>query len=68
MQRLKLLLGKFPVTEVVRAHGAVRMVINISGFKITCHSLPESVDVRNGDILTLYTEVATRAQPKQSSV
>jgi hypothetical protein len=51
--RLVLVLGKFRVTE----RQANLMKIALGGSTTMTVTLPDHVDVRAGDLLTLYTEV-----------
>lgn len=64
--RLRLILGKYPVTRVEKGLTGLLMEIALpGGMKILC-DLPVTADVRLGDLLTLYTEVLAdpnRPQP-----
>lgn len=58
--RHKLALGKYLVTRVVKHHLGFEMVIDLgNSIKLTC-VVPPSSDVREGDVLTLYTEVLVK--------
>ena len=65
--RHKLVLGKFPVTGVKRTYDGFEFALQLPGLKLVLH-VPPSSDVREGDILTLYTEVLTHAQSSEPSV
>lgn len=61
--RLILSLGKFRVIS----RQNLQMKIALGGSTTMTVSLPPHADVKEGDILTLYTEVLY-AQPKQPSI
>lgn len=61
--RLVLVLGKFRVTE--RQNRLMKIALGGST-TMTC-TLPEGADVREGDILTFYTEVLYAA-PQPTSI
>jgi len=61
--RYVLILGKYRVTE--RTEGAMKLALG--GSTTMTITLPPQADVREGDILTLYTEVL-HAQPEQTSI
>ena len=61
--RLILVLGKFRVTE--RQHNLMK--IALGGSTTMTVTLPDGADVREGDILTLYTEVLY-ANPQSTSI
>lgn len=61
--RLVLVLGKFRVTD--RQNNLMKIALGGST-TMTC-TLPDGADVREGDILTFYTEVLY-ATPKSASV
>jgi hypothetical protein len=66
--RYKLMLGKFPVREVRKSPtGFVFLLDMLQGVKLAVE-VPAHADVREGDWLTLYTEVLTNAQPSTASV
>jgi hypothetical protein len=55
--RLKLILGKYRVIRVERAGAFLRFALELQeGIKIVCE-IPATADVKEGDLLTLYTEV-----------
>lgn len=60
--RMILVLGKFRVTE--RQTNLMKIALGGST-TMTC-TLPDQADVREGDLLTLYTEVLY-AQPRQTN-
>ena len=61
--RLRLVLGKYRVTERTSVHFKVAL----GGSTTMTVPLMEGMDVREGDILTLYTEVPY-ARPKSTPV
>jgi hypothetical protein len=58
--RLKLILGKFPVRHISVDR---IMTIRLPSLGIMQVPLPPSADVREGDLLTIYTEILTHAKP-----
>jgi hypothetical protein len=58
--RLRPILGKYPVSAVDKVISGWRVTLQLPGVKLIM-DLPEFVDVRVGDILTLFTEVLTHA-------
>ena len=62
--RLVLVLGKFRVIE--RRENLMKIALGGST-TMTC-TLPEHADVREGDILTFYTEVLYDANPGSTSI
>lgn len=62
--RFKLELGKFPVLRVVdRGFGEKQFALRVNEVSIVI-TAPHDADVHEGDLLTLYTEVAV-AVPKR---
>lgn len=62
--RYKLVLGKYPVVRVEQIAGGFAFVIQFpNGVKMIVNS-PTDADVREGDLLTLYTEVLAHAKPR----
>ncbi len=57
--RLRLVLGKFRVVDL---RGQTMKVALGGSTTMTCQ-LPDLADVREGDLLTLYTEVLVKAKP-----
>lgn len=65
--RIKLALGKFPVLRVVDLGGPKQFSLKVNEVTIVI-TAPSSADVREGDLLELYTEVALAipsSTPKQ---
>lgn len=64
--RFKLILGKFPV---VRVHepvlGIKQFAIQMQGVRVVIDA-PHDVDVREGDLLSLYTEVPLGLPKKEN--
>lgn len=66
--RFKLLLGKYRIVKVeMNAIGPAFALDLGSGAKMVIQG-SNVMDVREGDLLTLYTEVLAHAQPSQTSV
>jgi hypothetical protein len=66
--RFKLFLGKFPVVRVVRTSVGLDMALELPGLGKLIVGLPAIADVREGDLLTLYTEVLANANPIPPSI
>lgn len=66
--RTKLLLGKYPVLRVIdRGFGIKQFSLRINDVTLVVPA-PSSVDVHEGDLLSLYTEVPIaipQSTPKQ---
>jgi len=61
--RLKLILGKYRVERITKEPAGFAMTIRLneeSDIKLTCF-VPIFADVKEGDVLTLYTEVLRHA-------
>lgn len=55
--RFKLVLGKYPVVRIEQSSTGLRFALALQeGIKFVVE-VPANVDVREGDLLTLYTEV-----------
>lgn len=66
--RLKLVLGKFPVARVIKTPWGFAFSLTLPGIKEKLViSVPDHADVREGDLLTLYTEVLTNAPSQPTS-
>lgn len=61
--RYQLLLGKFQVKRVYQDLGQLKMAIELPGLGLMLCPIPPSADVREGDLLTLFTEILANAQP-----
>lgn len=55
--RLKLLLGKFEVTRVERRGPGLTLAIEFPGLGHLIAHVPVDADVRETDLLTIYTEI-----------
>ena len=55
--RLRLILGKFPVSAITKTLTGWQIELTLGGTTTAKFIVPHSADVRQGDILTLYTEV-----------
>jgi len=60
--RHKLVLGRFPVVGVQRSSAGFKFALQLPGIKLILE-VPPSSDVREGDLLTLYTEVLAHGRP-----
>lgn len=63
--RFKLELGKFPIQRIIdKGFGVKEFSIRVNQvtLAITC---PRDADLREGDLLSLYTEVALNAKPSE---
>lgn len=61
--RYKLALAKLPVLKVEKTPTGFRFALDmLNGVKMIV-DVPGHADVREGDLLTLYTEVLVHAQP-----
>ncbi len=65
--RLKLLLGKFRVTKVDKTPLGYRFALHFPGLGHMLCDVPGAADVREDDLLTLYTEILTNAPPISTS-
>jgi hypothetical protein len=65
--RHRLVLGKFPVIAVERTAFGFKFVLQLPGIKLVLE-VPPSSDVREGDILTLYTEVLAHAKSSKPPI
>lgn len=62
--RYQLILGKFPIVKIEKDQlGNVQASIRISKDTFMIIGPPPNSDVREGDLLTLYTEVLVNAKP-----
>ena len=67
--RLRLILGKYRVTKVAKDALGILFVLDLTNsVRITFDSIPPYADVREGDLLTLYTEVLTNDNPQQTPI
>ena len=65
--RYKLVLGKFRVIRVNKIGAVLQMHVDLPGLGTMHISVPSTADVREGDLLTFYTEVLS-ANVGQSSI
>lgn len=65
--RYKLILGKFRVGRVVELGAALEFSIELPGLGQLIVTGPKA-DIKEGDLLTLYTEVFANALSSQSSI
>lgn len=63
MTRLKLVLGKFLCTRVQDTLGRTNFALELPGLGHVVIHVPPSADIREGDLLTVYTEVLTKERP-----
>lgn len=66
--RYKLILGKFVVRKVEKTPTGFRFSIFLPGLGHLIPEVPSSADVREGDIITLYTEVLSNADPNKPPI
>jgi hypothetical protein len=66
-RRYQLLLGKFQVTRVTRELGQLRMAIELPGLGHMIVDIPPTAYVREGDLLTFYTEILS-ANPNPTPI
>lgn len=67
MTRLKIVLGKFLCTRVQNTLGQVKFAVELPGLGHVVINVPPSADIREGDLLTLYTEVLTKGKADAKS-
>ena len=65
--RYKLVLGKYPIIRVEKTPFGFDFCIQLPNGVRMVVSAPPSADVKEGDVLTLYTEVLANAQEHGSS-
>ena len=65
--RYKLVLGKFRVTRVIEKGQFLEFNIHLPELGHLICTGPKA-DVREGDLLTLYTEILADAQPSRSPI
>lgn len=61
------ILGKFRVAEVAPTLTGFKAKIQLGPAQMEVNNIPSHADIRSGDIITLYTEVPTNAQPSRTS-
>jgi hypothetical protein len=66
MSRLKLVLGKYPVKKLERKFGGLVFWLDLGGPQMQIR-LNNDADVREGDLLTIYTEVLNASPPHSSN-
>ncbi len=64
--RYKIILGKFQVTRVIEKRGLLEFSIELPGLGQLICTGPKA-DVREGDLLTLYTEILSHAKSVEPS-
>ena len=64
--RYKLILGKFAVTRIIERGAALEFHIHLPGLGYLMCTGPKA-DVREGDLLTLYTEILAKDKPNALS-
>ena len=65
--RYKIVLGKFAVGKVNEKAGLLEFTIELPGLGRLICTGPKA-DVKEGDLLTLYTEILANAKPRSASV
>lgn len=66
--RLKLVLGKFLVSNVSRTVGGHKFTLTFPGLGQIHVDVGFDVDVKEGDLLTLYTEVLSDAKSRPTPI
>lgn len=66
--RLRLILGKFPVVSVNKSISGYKIGLQLPNGIQMMIDIPETSDVRQNDLLTLYTEILTHAIPQQPPI
>jgi hypothetical protein len=66
--RMKLALGKFRVIRITKAAVGFDFILELPNSVYMTINVPTYADVREGDLLTLYTEVLTHANPEPPSI
>lgn len=64
--RYKLILGKFAIGRVIEKGPFLEFSIELPGLGCLVCTGPKA-DVKEGDLLTLYTEILANAQPSPTS-
>ena len=65
--RYKLILAKLPVTKVEKVPAGFKFALDmLNGVKLVVE-VPAHADVKEGDLLTIYTEVLAHAHPRSTS-
>ena len=65
--RYKLALAKLPIVKIDKSPSGFRFALDmLNGVKLVVEA-PIHADIREGDLLTLYTEVLVHAQPSTTS-
>ena len=64
--RYKLILGKFAVTRIIERGPSLEFHIHLPGLGYLMCTGPKA-DVREGDLLTLYTEILAKDKPNALS-
>lgn len=66
--RYKLIIGKYPVVQIEREADGLACALQFpAGIKFVFKGIPPMADLREGDLLTLYTEVLL-AKPNPTSI
>lgn len=66
--RYKLVLGKYPIAKITEREGILRVDVQLNGPVMFTFYVGKYADVREGDLLTLYTEVLANAQPVEAPI
>ena len=64
--RLKLVLGKYVAKKVTRQFGGLQFWLDLGGPQMRINSNIDA-DIREGDLLTIYTEVLSASAPHSGS-
>ena len=63
MRRLTLILGKYPVVSCEKRFDGWKVRVRLGEAYAEFTNIPSMADIRVGDVLTLYTQVASNAKP-----
>jgi hypothetical protein len=66
--RYKLILGKWPVAKITKQLDMYKVDLQIEGRVMFSFIMGGDPDIREGDLLTLYTEVLINDKPSPTSV
>jgi hypothetical protein len=66
--RLRLVLGKFQVKAISKGLTGTRFAIDLGNSVTITIDAPVQADIRLGDLLTLYTEVLSNANPNPTPI
>lgn len=68
LPRYKLILGKYPVVKIVEREETLKVDVQLNGPVMFTFYVGKYVDVREGDLLTIYTEVLANAKSIETPI